>query len=88
MQYACRKTLADSRPRIRGRFAKNDEFGEAARPTSNQHEFDDEEEVSFIIISFLQCIIYADCPGILGLQCRNQPLRATYKLEKKKLASI
>lgn len=28
MQYACRKTLADSRPRVRGRFAKNDEFGE------------------------------------------------------------
>ncbi|XP_010920297.3 uncharacterized protein [Elaeis guineensis] len=45
IKYACRKTLADSRPRIRGRFAKNDEFGEAARPTSNQHEFDDEEEV-------------------------------------------
>ena len=25
-QYACRKTLADSRPRIRGRFARNDEI--------------------------------------------------------------
>jgi len=24
-QYTCRKTLADSRPRIRGRFARNDE---------------------------------------------------------------
>ncbi|KAL8231357.1 hypothetical protein R6Q57_001135 [Mikania cordata] len=29
IKYACRKTLADSRPRVRGRFAKNDElFGE------------------------------------------------------------
>nr|GMD75446.1 probable serine/threonine-protein kinase ndrD isoform X4 [Ipomoea batatas] len=27
IKYACRKTLADSRPRVRGRFAKNDEFG-------------------------------------------------------------
>lgn len=25
MQYECRKTLADSRPRVRGRFAKNAE---------------------------------------------------------------
>ncbi|KAJ8561220.1 hypothetical protein K7X08_027410 [Anisodus acutangulus] len=30
IKYACRKTLADSRPRVRGRFAKNDEFGEAS----------------------------------------------------------
>ncbi|CAN4091063.1 unnamed protein product [Withania somnifera] len=27
IKYACRKTLADSRPRVRGRFARNDEFG-------------------------------------------------------------
>ncbi|KAL5581117.1 hypothetical protein UlMin_013559 [Ulmus minor] len=26
IKYACRKTLADSRPRIRGRFARNDEL--------------------------------------------------------------
>ncbi|CAL5334265.1 unnamed protein product [Camellia sinensis] len=26
IKYVCRKTLADSRPRIRGRFAKNDEI--------------------------------------------------------------
>ncbi|KAK9158006.1 hypothetical protein Scep_004580 [Stephania cephalantha] len=28
IKYACRKTLADSRPRIRGRFARNDEIEE------------------------------------------------------------
>ncbi|KAI4373878.1 hypothetical protein MLD38_011942 [Melastoma candidum] len=28
IKYACRKTLADSRLRVRGRFAKNDETGE------------------------------------------------------------
>ncbi|GMN53327.1 hypothetical protein TIFTF001_022466 [Ficus carica] len=44
-QYACRKTLADSRPRVRGRFAKNDDFGETPRLASSNHEEDDEEEV-------------------------------------------
>ncbi|KAK3417204.1 hypothetical protein EUGRSUZ_H02941 [Eucalyptus grandis] len=31
IKYACRKSLADSRPRVRGRFAKNEEFGENSR---------------------------------------------------------
>ncbi|CAD5170686.1 unnamed protein product [Musa acuminata subsp. malaccensis] len=44
IKYACRKTLADSRPRVRGRFAKNDELGEVARLSSSSHEFDDDEE--------------------------------------------
>lgn len=26
IKYVCRKTLADSRPRVRGRFARNDEL--------------------------------------------------------------
>ncbi|OAY64567.1 Zinc finger protein CONSTANS-LIKE 4, partial [Ananas comosus] len=46
IKYACRKTLADSRPRVRGRFAKNDEFCETTRPSSHNHEFDEEEEVA------------------------------------------
>ncbi|CAI8603016.1 unnamed protein product [Vicia faba] len=45
IKYACRKTLADSRPRVRGRFAKNDDFGEAQRTASGNHEEEDEEEV-------------------------------------------
>lgn len=44
-QYACRKTLADSRPRVRGRFAKNDDFGETQRLNSSSHEEDDDDEV-------------------------------------------
>lgn len=42
VQYACRKTLADSRPRVRGRFAKNDDFGDVtvARPSMGNHEDD------------------------------------------------
>ncbi|KAK3006833.1 hypothetical protein RJ639_015527 [Escallonia herrerae] len=31
IKYACRKTLADSRPRIRGRFARNDEIEKASQ---------------------------------------------------------
>nr|GEW03520.1 putative CCT motif family protein [Tanacetum cinerariifolium] len=45
IKYACRKTLADSRPRVRGRFAKNDEFGEHHRNNSNTHEEDTDEDV-------------------------------------------
>jgi len=46
MQYACRKTLADSRPRVRGRFAKNDELCEASQSSSQIHEHY-EQTVSF-----------------------------------------
>ncbi|KAG0497893.1 hypothetical protein HPP92_002268 [Vanilla planifolia] len=47
IKYACRKTLADSRPRVRGRFAKNEEFGEVARGSGRgqEHEEDDEEVI-------------------------------------------
>ncbi|MQL94456.1 hypothetical protein Taro_027114 [Colocasia esculenta] len=51
IKYACRKTLADSRPRVRGRFAKNDEFGEAMKPNSIHHDQDDEEEESQLCFS-------------------------------------
>ncbi|KAH6765607.1 hypothetical protein C2S52_016590 [Perilla frutescens var. hirtella] len=32
IKYECRKTLADSRPRVRGRFARNDEREKAHQP--------------------------------------------------------
>lgn len=38
MQYACRKTLTVSRPRVRGRFAKNEELCEATRSSSQNHD--------------------------------------------------
>ncbi|KAI5001080.1 hypothetical protein ZWY2020_011039 [Hordeum vulgare] len=38
MHYACRKTLADSRPRVRGRFAKNEELCEATRSSSQNYD--------------------------------------------------
>lgn len=36
--------MADSRPRVRGRFAKNDEFGELTKQGSSGH-YDDEDGV-------------------------------------------
>ncbi|KAK9931256.1 hypothetical protein M0R45_018540 [Rubus argutus] len=45
IKYACRKTLADSRPRVRGRFAKNDDFGENHRPSGSNHDDDEDDEV-------------------------------------------
>ncbi|GMJ02005.1 hypothetical protein like AT1G04500 [Hibiscus trionum] len=44
IKYACRKTLADSRPRVRGRFAKNEDFGETQRQASSNHEEDDDHD--------------------------------------------
>ncbi|XAR48931.1 hypothetical protein NMG60_11031922 [Bertholletia excelsa] len=44
IKYACRKTLADSRPRVRGRFAKNDELGEAVRAACSNHSDDTDED--------------------------------------------
>ena len=38
IKYNCRKTLADSRPRIRGRFARNDEIEELMRLKREKEE--------------------------------------------------
>ncbi|CAN6442406.1 unnamed protein product [Victoria cruziana] len=43
--YACRKTLANSRPRVRGRFVRNEEQGENSTQNHwNQIEDDDDDE--------------------------------------------
>lgn len=44
IKYACRKTLADSRPRIRGRFARNDEIAMNHPPVQWSHMVSAEEE--------------------------------------------
>ncbi|CAK9231074.1 unnamed protein product [Sphagnum troendelagicum] len=44
IKYACRKSLADKRPRVRGRFARNDESTE--HPShGNGHKLEDDDEV-------------------------------------------
>ncbi|CAA6675379.1 unnamed protein product [Spirodela intermedia] len=45
IKYACRKTLADSRPRVRGRFAKSDEFEETTGLRSGHHDDEDDDDV-------------------------------------------
>ncbi|KAJ8764858.1 hypothetical protein K2173_010323 [Erythroxylum novogranatense] len=43
IKYACRKTLADNRPRIRGRFARNDEAGEIPKAACFVRDEDEDE---------------------------------------------
>lgn len=47
IKYACRKTLADNRPRIRGRFARNDEAGLEIPKTSSSmfNRYEDEDDI-------------------------------------------
>lgn len=55
-QYVCRKTLADSRPRIRGRFAKNSDESEKGGQMINEWNHiiaadnleDDENWINFL----------------------------------------
>ncbi|OVA18224.1 CCT domain [Macleaya cordata] len=59
IKYACRKTLADSRPRIRGRFARNEEMGESSNNSQTQWNLqmgvdENDEEVDDIWINFYE----------------------------------
>nr|XP_043622664.1 uncharacterized protein LOC122594252 [Erigeron canadensis] len=44
IKYACRKTLADNRPRIRGRFARNDEPGDQLPKTTPYNPYSRDED--------------------------------------------
>ncbi|KAA8543970.1 hypothetical protein F0562_021853 [Nyssa sinensis] len=54
IKYACRKTLADSRPRIRGRFARNDEIEKSCPNQWSQVSGEEEEEDDDNWINFLE----------------------------------
>ncbi|GLT76615.1 hypothetical protein SLA2020_482670 [Shorea laevis] len=77
IKYACRKTLADSRPRVRGRFAKNDDFGETTRPACSNHEEEDDEEV--VVRAEEDMVdssdIFAHISGVNSLKC-NYPIQS------------
>lgn len=66
-QYACRKTLADNRPRIRGRFARNDETGEIPKATCSTSIEDDDDlwvnpistlQFIYVTVIFAQLFLY------------------------------
>ncbi|XP_076896493.1 uncharacterized protein LOC143549477 [Bidens hawaiensis] len=81
IKYACRKTLADSRPRVRGRFAKHDEFGENNRTNSNHEEDTDEDERNFHEVvkeeeeNFESSDILAHISGVNSFKC-NYPIQS------------
>ncbi|VYS54310.1 unnamed protein product [Arabidopsis thaliana] len=78
IKYACRKTLADSRPRVRGRFAKNDEFGEPNRQAFSSHH-DDEDEDDMGVKDEEQLVdssdIFAHISGANSFKC-NYPIQS------------
>ncbi|XP_059653037.1 zinc finger protein CONSTANS-LIKE 5-like [Cornus florida] len=75
IKYACRKTLADSRPRVRGRFAKNDEFGENPRTTCSNHEEDTDEDVVVKEEDDISSNIFAHINGVNSFKC-NYPIQS------------
>ncbi|XXG44122.1 hypothetical protein AAC387_Pa01g4001 [Persea americana] len=77
IKYACRKTLADSRPRVRGRFAKNDDFGEVTRPSGSNHEDDEDEEVGVKEEEEMMdsADIFAHISGVNSFKC-NYPIQS------------
>ncbi|XP_073136402.1 zinc finger protein HD1-like [Henckelia pumila] len=48
IKYECRKTLADSRPRIRGRFARNDELEKTTQEDDHVEDDDDNNWIHFL----------------------------------------
>ncbi|KAI8009301.1 hypothetical protein LOK49_LG06G02602 [Camellia lanceoleosa] len=74
-KYACRKTLADSRPRVRGRFAKNDEFCETPREGgySNHEEDTDEDSLQVVVKEEEYMVdssdIFAHISGVNSFKC-------------------
>ncbi|CAK7327312.1 unnamed protein product [Dovyalis caffra] len=69
IKYACRKTLADSRPRVRGRFAKNDDFGEIHRTVCDHHEDDEDEEAVVKEEDLIDSDIFAHISGVNSFKC-------------------
>ncbi|ESQ36476.1 hypothetical protein EUTSA_v10007843mg [Eutrema salsugineum] len=77
IKYACRKTLADSRPRVRGRFAKNDELCEPNRQASSSHHEDDDDDVGVKEEEQLvdSSDIFSHISGVNSFKC-NYPIQS------------
>lgn len=75
IKYACRKTLADSRPRVRGRFAKNDDFVETHRHISGHHDDDDYDDVAMVKAEdglMDSSDIFSHISGVNSFKCNYQ----------------
>ncbi|CAL5416543.1 unnamed protein product [Camellia sinensis] len=80
IKYACRKTLADSRPRVRGRFAKNDELSETHKATCSNHEEDTDEDSLQVVAKEEEDMvdsldIFAHISGVNSFKC-NYPIQS------------
>ncbi|XP_057470519.1 uncharacterized protein LOC130759418 isoform X1 [Actinidia eriantha] len=80
IKYACRKTLADSRPRVRGRFAKNDELVEMTRGACSNHEEDtDEDSLPVVVKEEEEMVdssdIFSHISGVNSFKC-NYPIQS------------
>ncbi|CAH8300724.1 unnamed protein product [Eruca vesicaria subsp. sativa] len=77
IKYACRKTLADSRPRVRGRFAKNDELCEPNRHGSSSHHEEDDDDVGVKEEEQLvdSSDIFSHISGVNSFKC-NYPIQS------------
>lgn len=76
IKYACRKTLADSRPRVRGRFARTDDMADSSFRGSDLPLIDEYEEVtshhSARIISDQQTYLMANGSCMVSSNCIPQ----------------
>ncbi|KAL9390086.1 hypothetical protein Peur_018691 [Populus x canadensis] len=69
IKYACRKTLADSRPRVRGRFAKNDDSVDIRRTVCGHHEDDEDEGPAMKEEDVTDSDIFAHTSGVNTFKC-------------------
>ncbi|XVE65770.1 hypothetical protein DITRI_Ditri08aG0026300 [Diplodiscus trichospermus] len=73
IKYACGKTLADSRARVRGRFAKNDDFCETPRRACSNHEEDDDDEI--VVKEEEDMVDSSHINGVNSFKC-NYPIQS------------
>ncbi|KAI8560771.1 hypothetical protein RHMOL_Rhmol04G0281800 [Rhododendron molle] len=84
IKYACRKTLADRRPRVRGRFARNNEFlcHETPRGSYNGNNEEDTDENSIQVVveedgTVDSSNIFAHLGGVDSFKC-NHPTQSNW----------
>ncbi|XP_059664090.1 uncharacterized protein LOC132309843 [Cornus florida] len=77
IKYACRKTLADSRIRIRGRFARNDEIGEVSK-AANMNQCEEEDDLWHLLLDYFESVALY-CRKSLGMLCgQSRPGNHSY----------